>query len=92
MPSANGSFRRHLPSLSSGRFPRPPIGFTGRIHIAVGDADERTGEATAVIVFEVEKGVAKSMSFKERMKPSFTWNGLPEAETDAESGRQPEKR
>lgn len=74
------------------RFPLQATWFTGRIHIPVGDADERSGEVTAVIVFEVEKGIVKSTGFKDRIKPLYTWNGLPETETDAEQGAQPEPR
>lgn len=87
-----GKKRSNEEILIQKKFPLQVTWYTGRIHIAVGDNDDKTGEITAVLVFEVEKGVVKSISFKERMKPLYTWNGLPEVETDAEQDNHPEQR
>lgn len=88
----DGQERENEEILTRKKFPLQATWFTGRIHIGLGDMDEESGEMTAVIVFEVEKGIVKSMSFKERMKPVFTWNGLPEVETDIDQGDESERQ
>lgn len=88
--SIDGRWRRNAGIISGEKFPLLASWYTGRIHIPVGDFDQETGEMVAVIVFEVEKGIVKSMSFKERMRPVDTWNGLPESDADAEPGVAPD--
>lgn len=78
-----GTKRRNAEVLPKKTFPLEATWFTGRIHIAVGDDDPDTGERTAVIQFDIEQGQVKSMTFRERMKPPGTWNGLPSPNADA---------
>jgi len=81
--SLDGKKRTNQEILPGRAFPVVATWFTGRIHLGVGDPREDTGEMTAVIVFEIERGHVKSMSFKERMKPLWTWNGLPDPAAEA---------
>lgn len=78
----NGKKQLNEQILPEYKFPTVATWYTGRIHLAVGDADEQTGELTSVLVFEIEQGLVKSLSFQEKMQPDWTWNGFPDIEED----------
>ncbi len=68
-------------------FPIVASWYTGKIHLPVGDFDDSANEQTAVIIFSIERGVVTSVDFAERMKPVWTWNGLPQKEVpDKDAG------
>jgi hypothetical protein len=78
----DGKRRRDEEIIPGKQFPIVASWYTGKIHIRVGEFDEKTHEETAVIVFEIEMGEVKSIGFIERMKPVGTWDGLtPDART-----------
>ena len=62
--------------LTNVKFPALATWFTGKIHLPVGDYDEEKQEHEAIIVFEIDKGNVKSMTFVLSGKISATWNGL----------------
>jgi hypothetical protein len=61
-------------------FPIVAKWFSGRINLNVGDFDVKTNEYTSVIIFHIEKGIVTKTEYAERMKPVWTWNGLPESD------------
>jgi hypothetical protein len=75
-----GKKRRNEQIINGKPFPIVADWYTGRIHLDVGDFDPDTQESQAVIIFHVEKGVITEMEFAKRMKPIWTWNGLPPKE------------
>ncbi|MGN6548248.1 MAG: hypothetical protein ACTHK7_24645, partial [Aureliella sp.] len=89
----DGQKRRDDQIISGKRFPIVATWYTGKIHLAVGGFDDKSQESIAVMIFEVERGIVKSVDFAERMKPVWTWNGLPPIATrdeTAEPGHAPE--
>lgn len=77
-----GKERTNAEIMPGKTFPLHVTWFTGRIHLAVGDDDPKTGDMSAVIVFTIEKGNVTSLKFHERLQPPFTWNGLPAPAVD----------
>ena len=68
-------------------FPLLATWYSGRIHLAVGDPDLQTHEARAVLIFEVERGRVRDLTFAKRLSLPGTWNGL---EPSAVEGAHPE--
>jgi hypothetical protein len=62
------------------RFPIVAKWFSGRIHLAVGGFDEERQENISVIIFHVHQGTVTRSEYVERMKRTWTWNGLGERE------------
>ena len=62
--------------LPKKRFPVVARWFTGKIHVSVGGYNQDTEEHEAIVVFEIDKGIVKSMSFVPSGKIVATWDGL----------------
>ncbi len=62
-----------LPQLT---FPALATWFTGKIYLPVGDFIEDKNEYEAVIVFEIEKGCVKVMTFLPSWPINYSLNGL----------------
>ena len=89
----DGKKRKDEEIIPGNRFPVVATWYTGKIHLPVGDFDDKTQESTAVIIFEIEMGAVKSVGFAERMKPVWTWNGLPhETKIRDEDAEQTDER
>ena len=58
------------------KFPVDATWFSGKIHLYVGDWNEEEHQYEAVIVFEIDKGNVKSMSFSPSTQINWSWNGL----------------
>ena len=62
--------------LSGGRFPRHATWFTGNIYLPIGDFNDEKKEHESVLVFKIEKGDVKAMTFFPSTKIKPTWDGL----------------
>jgi hypothetical protein len=72
----NGNDVQNEAILSRNKFPVKATWFSGRIYLLIGDFSEDKQVFEAVIVFEIDKGNVKSMSFLPSAKISLAWNGL----------------
>lgn len=69
--------------ISGASFPLLATWYSGRIHLAVGDPDLQRNESTAVLIFEVERGRVRDVTFAKRLSLPGTWNGLEPSAVDA---------
>ncbi len=58
------------------QFPVDATWFSGKIHLYVGDWNEDEHQYESVIVFEIDNGIVKSLTFLPSAKINWAWNGL----------------
>jgi hypothetical protein len=62
--------------LSGKKFPLQATWFSGKIFLPIGNYDANTRQYDAVIVFDIDQGNVKSMTFIPAARAMGSWNGL----------------